>query len=99
MPRVGLFGLLGQGNLGNDGSMEAVLAYLRAQHPDVVLDALCSGPELVSARYGIPAARLHWYYPERQARVRPGRPSRGGTWTWARADHRHLPDRRLGPPA
>ena len=67
MPSVGLFGLLGQGNLGNDGSMEAVLAYLRAQHPNVVLDALCSGPELVSARYGIPAARLHWYSPERQA--------------------------------
>ncbi len=29
--RVGFFGLLGQGNLGNDGSMEAVLAYLRAE--------------------------------------------------------------------
>lgn len=64
-PRVGLFGLLGQGNLGNDGSLEAVLGYLRAAHPDVILDALCSGPELVTARYGIPAARLRWYQPER----------------------------------
>jgi hypothetical protein len=47
-PRVGLFGLLGQGNLGNDGSMEAVLAYLRAEHPDVILDALCPEPDLVT---------------------------------------------------
>ena len=46
--------------------MEAVLAYFRAEHPDTALDALCSGPELVSARYSIPAARLHWYSPERQ---------------------------------
>jgi polysaccharide pyruvyl transferase WcaK-like protein len=65
-PRVGLFGLLGQGNLGNDGSLEAVLAYLRAEHPEAVLDALCSGPEVVTERYGIPAANLHWYYPGRQ---------------------------------
>ncbi|WP_327426944.1 polysaccharide pyruvyl transferase family protein [Streptomyces sp. NBC_01236] len=58
--RVGLFGLLGSGNLGNDGSLEAVLGYLRAEHPDAVVDALCGGPEVVTARYGIPATRLHW---------------------------------------
>jgi polysaccharide pyruvyl transferase WcaK-like protein len=56
--RVGLFGLLGQGNLGNDGSMEAVLGYLREAHPGVILDALCSGPALVAERYAIPAAPL-----------------------------------------
>ena len=28
-PRVGLFGYLGSGNIGNDASMEAVLRYLR----------------------------------------------------------------------
>jgi polysaccharide pyruvyl transferase WcaK-like protein len=59
--RVGIFGLLGQGNLGNDGSMEAVLAYLREAHPDVILDALCSGPAVVSERYAMPAARLRWF--------------------------------------
>jgi polysaccharide pyruvyl transferase WcaK-like protein len=63
-PRVGLFGLLGQGNLGNDGSLEAVLAYLRAEHPEAVLDAMCSGPELVTERYRLPAVHLHWQYPE-----------------------------------
>ncbi len=59
--KVGLFGLLGQGNLGNDGSMEAVLAYLREVHPDVVLDALCSGPAVVSERYALSAAPLRWF--------------------------------------
>ncbi|MFI6879009.1 polysaccharide pyruvyl transferase family protein [Streptomyces sp. NPDC050400] len=59
--RVGVFGLLGSGNLGNDGSLEAVLGHLRAEHPDAVVDALCGGPGAVTARYGIPATRLHWY--------------------------------------
>ena len=66
VPTVGLFGLFGQGNLGNDGSLEAVLAYLRAQHPDVILDILCTRPDQVTARYGIPAASHRWYSPERQ---------------------------------
>lgn len=60
-PHVGLYGLLGSGNLGNDGSMEAVLAYLRARHPDAVVDAMCGGPELVAARYEIEATPLYWY--------------------------------------
>jgi polysaccharide pyruvyl transferase WcaK-like protein len=59
--KIGLFGLLGQGNLGNDGSMEAVLTYLREAHPDLILDAFCSGPEVVSERYAISAARLRWF--------------------------------------
>jgi len=66
-PRVGLFGLLGQGNLGNDGSLEAVLAYLRVAHPDAILDFMCGGPEEMTARYGIPAVRLRWH------NVAPGR--------------------------
>jgi polysaccharide pyruvyl transferase WcaK-like protein len=65
-PSVGLFGLLGQGNLGNDASLEAVLAFLRARHPDAVVDFLCSGPEQITARYGLPAARIRWYSPEHQ---------------------------------
>jgi polysaccharide pyruvyl transferase WcaK-like protein len=60
-PRVGLFGLIGSGNSGNDASMEAVLAYLRAAHPEVVVDAMCGGPELVRARYGIDAVPILWY--------------------------------------
>lgn len=60
-PSVGLFGLLGSGNSGNDASMETVLAYLRQARPDIVVDALCGGPERVRATYGIDAAPLYWY--------------------------------------
>ncbi|MDX2705370.1 polysaccharide pyruvyl transferase family protein [Streptomyces sp. PA03-6a] len=70
--RVGMFGLLGSGNLGNDGSLEAVLGYLRAEHPDAVVDALCGGPEAVTTRFGIPATRLHWYRGEYRTASRAG---------------------------
>ena len=65
-PRVGLVGLLGAGNLGNDGSLEAVLAYLGTEHPDAILDFLCSGTDQLTARYGVPATRLRWYSTETQ---------------------------------
>ncbi|MFF0428763.1 polysaccharide pyruvyl transferase family protein [Streptomyces sp. NPDC004520] len=70
--RVGVFGLLGSGNLGNDGSLEAVLGYLRARHPEAVVDALCGGPEAVTTRFGIPATRLHWYRGEYRTASRAG---------------------------
>ncbi|MEU8591706.1 polysaccharide pyruvyl transferase family protein [Streptomyces sp. NPDC048664] len=70
--RVGVFGLLGSGNLGNDGSLEALLGYLRAAHPEVVVDALCGGPEAVTARFGIRATRLHWYRGEYRTASRTG---------------------------
>ena len=63
-PRVGLVGLLGAGNLGNDGSLEAVLAYLGEEHSDAILDFLCSGTDQLTARYGVPATRLRWYSTE-----------------------------------
>jgi len=70
--RVGVFGLLGSGNLGNDGSLEAVLGYLRAEHPEAVVDALCGGPEAVTNRFGIPATRLHWNRAEYRTASRAG---------------------------
>ncbi|MGW2824785.1 polysaccharide pyruvyl transferase family protein [Streptomyces sp. NPDC001443] len=70
--RVGVFGLLGSGNLGNDGSLEAVLGYLGDRHPGAAVDALCGGPEAVTARYGIPATRLHWYRGEYRTASRVG---------------------------
>ena len=59
-PRVGLFGLLGSGNIGNDISMQSVLAYLRSNQPGAVLDAMCMGPERVKADAGIEAIPLQW---------------------------------------
>src|SRR6266568_1187562 len=70
--RVGVFGLLGSGNLGNDGSLQAVLGYLRAEHPEAVVDALCGGPEAVTTRFGIPATRLHWNRAEYRTASRAG---------------------------
>ena len=67
-PRVGLFGLLGSGNIGNDASMESMLRYLRADHPDAILDAMCKGPDRVRERYGVAAIPMNWYQKyERQA--------------------------------
>jgi len=60
-PRVGLFGGVGSGNIGNDATAEAILSYLTACHPDAVLDAMCSGPEWVSSKYGIEAIPWQWY--------------------------------------
>lgn len=60
-PRVGLFGLLGSGNIGNDGSLEALLNYLRTDHPDAILDARCPGPRRMKAEYGIDGSLLQWY--------------------------------------
>ena len=60
-PRVGLLGLLGTGNIGNDTSMEAVLRYLQTEQPDAVLDVIGKGPEIVTTRYGVPAVYLNWY--------------------------------------
>lgn len=60
-PAVGVFGLLGSGNIGNDASLAAVLTYLRTAHPDLVIDAMCMGPERVRAAFGIGAVPLLWY--------------------------------------
>ena len=65
-PRVGLFGLLGAGNIGNDASMDVVLRYLRADHPDAVLDAMGPGPEWLTATYGIDAVPLYWHHEREQ---------------------------------
>ena len=70
--RVGFVGLLGQGNLGNDGSLEATLAFLRSRHPDVEIDFLCSGPSEVTRRYGLRATRLHWNRHEYESVGGPG---------------------------
>lgn len=59
-PRVGLYGLLGSGNLGNDGSAEVMINHLRSTYPGVVLEAICDGPAEVRRKFGIGAVRLHW---------------------------------------
>ena len=66
-PRVGIFGVIGTSNIGNEGMLEAVLTWLSVGHPDAIVDFMCTGPERVIARYGAPAIPLNWYkkYQER----------------------------------
>src|SRR2546423_377011 len=72
-PRIGFFGILGSGNLGNDGSLDAVVRYVRERHPDARIGFMCMGPDGVRERYGAPATSLQWYEPH------------AGTWTGAPA--------------
>ncbi|MEQ1712841.1 MAG: polysaccharide pyruvyl transferase family protein [Hyphomicrobium sp.] len=51
--RVGLFGLFGAGNFGNDGSLEAMLQLLRRDTPGAELVAICAEPELVAATHRV----------------------------------------------
>jgi polysaccharide pyruvyl transferase WcaK-like protein len=60
-PKVGLFGLLGSGNIGNEAQMETVLEYLRVSHPGAVLDAMTMGAASLRVRYGIEAVPLLWF--------------------------------------
>lgn len=60
-PRVGLFGVIGTDNIGNEGMLEAVVAWLKRDHPDAIIDFMCTGPDKVKARYGAPAIPLNWY--------------------------------------
>ncbi|HEY7669695.1 MAG TPA: polysaccharide pyruvyl transferase family protein [Hyphomicrobium sp.] len=46
-PRVGLFGLFGSGNFGNDASLEAMVGLVRRACPDAHLVCFCDGPERV----------------------------------------------------
>lgn len=51
--KVSLLGQFGSGNSGNDGSLEAMLAYLIAFRPDAELLCICSNPALVTEKHKI----------------------------------------------
>lgn len=56
--RIGLFGQFGIGNLGNEGSLEAMLRFLRERAPQAEIVCICTDPDFVRATYGIEAVRL-----------------------------------------
>jgi polysaccharide pyruvyl transferase WcaK-like protein len=56
--RVALYGYLGSGNIGNDASLETVLAWLQSAHPDLEVRCITIAPREVTARYGIPSVPL-----------------------------------------
>ena len=60
-PQVGLFGLLGLGNSGNEASVEAMLGYLRSARPDAAVDVMSAGAEHARAIFGLEVTPLAWY--------------------------------------
>jgi polysaccharide pyruvyl transferase WcaK-like protein len=61
-PRVGIFGKVGAGNIGNDASMEAILGFLKTYSPDAAISAMCTGPNTLRNRYDIyDAVPMFWH--------------------------------------
>jgi polysaccharide pyruvyl transferase WcaK-like protein len=66
--RAALFGQFGTGNFGNDASLLAAVAALRAYDRDVEILCLCYEPESVTRRYGLPATAIRSYSADRGSR-------------------------------
>ena len=56
--RIGVFGLFGSGNLGNDGSLEAMLRFLRRACPDAELTCICANPVKMECETGVRYIRI-----------------------------------------
>jgi polysaccharide pyruvyl transferase WcaK-like protein len=56
--RVALYGYLGSGNIGNDASLETVLAWLNSAHPDVAVSCITNAPDEVAIRYRVPSVQM-----------------------------------------
>jgi polysaccharide pyruvyl transferase WcaK-like protein len=52
--------LFGHGNFGNDGSLEAMLAFLRRVRPQADLVCICSGTAVVERIYGLRTVAVNW---------------------------------------
>jgi len=63
--RIAFYGNFGDGNLGNEVTLQTVIEHVLERWPDARLECICTGPEDVRARHGIAAfccrARsTHW---------------------------------------
>ncbi|NTS30906.1 polysaccharide pyruvyl transferase family protein [Phyllobacterium sp. BT25] len=56
--KIGLLGQFGSGNTGNDGSLEAMLDFLRASKQEATLLCVCSNPAAVTERYKVDAISI-----------------------------------------
>ncbi len=84
--RIALTGGFGNGNFGNDASIESALLALRARFPDAVFESICDDPAVVRPRLGIRATKIA---------IRPSGPLRhldtlllripSGAFNWTRA--------------
>lgn len=56
--KITLFGLFGQQNIGNDCTLQAIIYHIRGHLSDADLLCICTGPEEISAKFGISAFPL-----------------------------------------
>ena len=56
--KIGLLGQFGSGNTGNDGSLEAMLNFLRSAKSDAEILCICSNPDAISKRFGVAATSI-----------------------------------------
>lgn len=61
--RVATYGYFGMGNVGNEGSLAAFLAYMRDAHPEAAVSCFAADAQAVSRDHGVPATRLMAYRP------------------------------------
>jgi polysaccharide pyruvyl transferase WcaK-like protein len=59
--KIGLFGIIGAHNLGNDASVDIVVRWLHRVFPGVVLGFMGMGPRTLAERYDAAAEHLQWY--------------------------------------
>jgi polysaccharide pyruvyl transferase WcaK-like protein len=58
--KIGIFGNFGGGNLGNEGTLEAMIAFLRRVAPDAELVCICADPKVVAQQHHIATAPFRW---------------------------------------
>lgn len=58
--RIGLLGNFGSGNLGNDGSLEAMINFLRKEAPNAELVCICEGPVEIEKSFKISAIPIRY---------------------------------------
>lgn len=56
--KIALLGQFGSGNSGNDGSLEAMILFLKRRQPSATILCVCPEPETIRDRYGIEATSI-----------------------------------------
>lgn len=56
--KIGLLGQFGSGNSGNDGSLEAMLGFLREARPQARLLCICSNPAKIREKFALEAVSI-----------------------------------------
>ena len=82
-PKICFYGLFGQGNLGNEATLQAILHHTRRRFPDAELLCICTDPQDVSARHGIAAVPISSRHPHKMGRTAESR-SPSGLVRWLR---------------